>query len=330
MKLNKSVSHKKQQGSTLMSVLLGLSIAAPLMLGYYKFDQKRQDKLDREAFAVSISEIMEAAQSWQFQYVKNNNYDDVSYENPLIFETWPPSLDALIASPYLNDGCSLAEESAGKCLRYDGVDWSNRRITQEKSYKTFDNQYKIVIPLGDLAPGGGAGHEDWDRYNRWVAPLREIGAKQRPNYDVELNVKFLQDSIAYSEMVWRNGSKTLTGDWDVGGAHGITNAKDYMIAASDGSQISVSRRLVTIEGVSHLDDVMKPKCSKGLSPNLILNFGGINTDHRYDYLGNFKAYILTQNSNYWTVGIEASLRNKNTKNLEVTNLGKATALVQCI
>ncbi|MEZ9997927.1 prepilin-type N-terminal cleavage/methylation domain-containing protein [Vibrio lentus] len=321
---------KKQQGFTLIETILWLSVLSVALLGGYTLYQKRQDKLDREAFAVSISEIMEAAQSWQFQYVKNNNYDDVSYENPLIFETWPPSLDALIASPYLNGGCSLAEESTGKCLRYDGVDWSNRRVTQERSYKAFDNQYKIVIPLGDLAPGGGAGHEDWDRYNRWVAPLREIGAKQRPNYDVELSVKFLQDSIAYSEMVWRNGAKTLTDDWDIGGEHGITNAKDYTIAANDGSQISVSKRLVTIEGVSHLDTVRKPSCSKGLSPNLTLSFSESPTRTGYDYVAGFKAYTKQDNSSSWTVGIDSTLRNKNTKNLEVTHYGKATASVQCI
>ncbi|PMM64850.1 hypothetical protein BCT54_17300 [Vibrio splendidus] len=192
-----------------------------------------------------------------------------------------------------------------------------------RSYTDGTHHYVLTIPDVDTL-----GESDRDALR---SKLYQFGVNESDDgkrFDIKIPMK--DSTVSHSHLVHRNGSKTLTGDWDIGGDYGITNAIDYLIAASDGSQISVSKRLVTIEAVSHGQSIRKPACSKGLSPNLILNIGEVGDHQVYDYLANFKAYIEHQDSTSWIVGIDTVARNVNTKKLEKTHIGKATALVRCI
>ncbi|MFA0054250.1 type II secretion system protein [Vibrio echinoideorum] len=325
--------HKNQRGFTLIELSMVIVILSFIMLGLFKYNDVLQKNVDRDGFVEVLGHMIESAQGWQLEYVKKHDLAWLSYNNTEIWDTWPDSLDALIDSPhYTFSSCSKAQEVQERCLRGDAVYWSGRHVTQQKAINphTLGYAYYFIIPLAELAPGGSAGNQDWAQYNQILSPLLKRGAERLTNNDVRIEVPVLQDAFAYSDMVWRNGSKTLTADWDIGGDYGITNAKDYLIAASDGSQISVSKRLVTIEAVAHSQSIRKPTCSKGLSPALMLNFSEVPTDYAYDSLVSFKAYIQNQTSSAWTVGIDTVARNVNTKKLEKIHMGKATALVRCI
>lgn len=279
----------------------------------------------QENFVVKdVQTIIEAAQNYQYDYLMKNEVSPLDYTNPQIAASWPSNLEWLIDSRWFLSVCTKQRQQAGKCKRASLLYFSSDAMfTSMKSYTDGTHHYVLTIPTVDeLSDSSRASLRK---------KLYAFGAQESDDgksFDIKIPMK--DSTVSHSHLVHRNGSKTLTGDWDLGGDYGITNAKDYLIAASDGSQISVSRRLVTIENVSHNQPIRKPTCSAGLSPNLILNVGEIGDVDGYDYLANFKAYIQNQNSMSWTVSIDTVARNVNTKKLEKTHIGKATALVRCI
>ncbi|WP_439146833.1 hypothetical protein [Vibrio sp.] len=313
----------KQRGVGIVEFLitLGLSTALIIVVLPMYLDYRADEKA--RAYGEHIRVLIERIHQYQYYKVTEEGLDPASEE------TWPATLDNLMTDyPEQYWGsCTIDQELNGECKLPDYIPWSHSRLLtdhdRELILHTFNDHLILQFPLSELKG-------DPKEWTRWSSVLMDIPGAKRVGQDIEITLRQATLALMYDNIVMRDGNATLKGDWDIGGEYGITNAKDYTIAASDGSQISVSKRLVTIEGVSHGDTVRKPKCSKGLSPQLTLSLSEIPTLRDYDYLISFKSYIESQNSNFWTIGIDSTMRNANTNKHEMTHHGKSTALVQCI
>ncbi len=324
---------KSQKGLTLIELSMSIAILSSIMFGLYKLADVYQKNLNRDGFVEVLGHMIESAQGWQLEYVKEHELAWLSYNNTEIWDTWPDSLDALIDSPhYTFSSCSKAQEAQGRCFRGDGVYWSDRHVTQQKAINphTFGYAYYFIIPLAELAPGGSAGNQDWAQYMQILSPLLKRGAERLTNNDVRIEVPVLQDAFAYSDMVWRNGSKPLTGDWDVGGDYGITNVKDVTLKASNGSQIPVSSKLSESTTAKHGDWVDKPQCIRGQTAQANLSISSIDVDTRYyTLLGGLKPYILSQTATQWRVGISISVKINSTGRETILTSGEALLTAYC-
>ncbi|TKF00233.1 hypothetical protein FCV44_03990 [Vibrio kanaloae] len=314
----------KQRGVGLVELLITLGLILAIVGISYPVYHNYQEDEKAKAYGEHIRELIERIHQYQYYKITEEGVDATSQAS------WPATLDNL-----MNDypeqywgSCTIDQELNGECKLPDYVPWSPSRLstyfyTDLTHIPAFNEHLVIRIPLHEL-------DKDAKEWTRWSNVLIDIPGAKRSGNDIDITLRQATLALMYENIVMRDGSVTLTEDWDVGGAHGITNAKDYLIAASDGSQISVSKRLVTIEAVSHGQTVRKPACSIGLSPKLILNIGDIETPAHYESLAKFKSYILNENSNYWTIGVDTTAKNTKTKKMEATHFGKATALVQCI
>ncbi|MEZ8822531.1 hypothetical protein AB4425_17315 [Vibrio sp. 10N.261.51.A1] len=313
----------KQRGVGLVEFILTLVLSLIVFIAALPFYNDYQTDKKAKAYGEHIRGLIERIHQYQYYKITEEDVDSTSKAS------WPATLDNL-----MNDypeqywgSCTIDQELNGECKLPDYVPWSPSRLstyfyTDLTHIPAFNEHLVIRIPLSELA----SDPKEWTRYSN---VLIDIPGAKRSGHDIHITLRQATLALMYENIVMRDGSVTLTEDWDIGGEHGITNAKDYLIAASDGSQISVSKRLVTIEGVSHGETVRKPACSEGLSPNLILSIGEIKLSTEHAELSEFKAYIKSQNDNYWTVAIDTTAKNKNTKSFEITHFGKATALVQC-
>ncbi|WP_390240690.1 hypothetical protein [Vibrio sp. R78045] len=314
----------KQRGVGIAEFLLTLGLSIAIVgISYPVYHNYQEDK-KATAYGEHIRVLIERIHQYQYYKITEEGVDSTSQAS------WPATLDNL-----MNDypeqywgSCTIDRELNGECKLPDYVPWSHSRLstyfyTDLTHIPAFNEHLVIRIPLHEL-------DKDAKEWTRWSNVLIDIPGAKRAGSDIHITLRQATLALMYENIVMRDGSATLTEDWDVGGQHGITNAKDYTIAASDGSQISVSKRLVTIENVSHGQTVRKPACSTGLSPTLALNISDISLPWNYIEISSFKAYIDGQNNQLWTVGVDTTAKNTDTNKLEITHFGKATALVQCI
>ncbi|MFA0011965.1 type II secretion system protein [Vibrio lentus] len=320
------MNYRKKQGGFVaaISMLLIMGIATMAALEFSTFMTTQRIKSDVNSFynrILYLEQQMHAYATTQYQTgVSINSY-----------ALYPRMLSDL-EGDYIPE-CSEADSRAGTCWRYDETPWGEVQGYQRigvpigAAYPDF-YRAELTIPLQDT--GLESYHLERNVTLQMFSQLPNVIFDEAKN-TLTLRIERPDKAFAYDGLVKRSGDdSTLLGDWDLGGLFGITNARDYMIAGVGGGQISVSKRLVTIEAVSHGQIVKKPTCSKDLLPNLTLSFSESPTYVGYDYVAGFKSYIQSQNSNAWTVGVDTTLRNSNTKKLERTHYGKATASVQCI
>ena len=137
-------------------------------------------------------------------------------------------------------------------------------------------------------------------------------------------------AFSYESLVKRSGDdSTLLDDWDVGGNHSLTNAKDYTIKNSDGSQTLVSRGLVHVFTAHHRDFIDKPSCPAGLQPSINLALGYVQVNKSYQLVGSQHPYLISETPTQWQVGLALRVKNINTQRFGIKNTGEILAITQC-
>ncbi|MCP3697542.1 MAG: hypothetical protein GY920_03105 [Aliivibrio sp.] len=137
-------------------------------------------------------------------------------------------------------------------------------------------------------------------------------------------------AFSYESLIKRSGdNSSLLGDWDVGGKHAITNAKDYTIRNSDGSQQLVSTGLVQILQVKDSDFIDKPQCPVDQEPDVTLSINTVTVTNEYTLKGSIKPYVLSESNTQWQVGLEIRAIINSTGKPKTINDGVITAFVQC-
>ena len=299
---------------TLAIVLAIAGITLPFLL-----EQRKDD--EAKAYANHIRVLIERIH--QYQYFKITE-EGVS---PSSKESWPATLESLMTDYPLQywNSCSAAEEQNGDCVQPGFVPWSRSRIASyfqtDASNPAFNTHLVLRFPLSELAS------EPKD-YTRWSNVLMDIPGAQRVGNDIDITLRQATLALMYDNIVMRDGYTTLTDDWDVGG-HKISNAEDFTIRNSDGTQTSIAQGLVTIYHVKAWEEFAKPSCPEGLTATPQLSLASVDVIYPYTITGSLKPYIASETATTWAANIDAYVINTETKEYNVLNSGEIMAMVQC-
>ncbi|CAK1765071.1 Type II secretion system protein [Vibrio crassostreae] len=314
----------KQRGVGLVEFLITLGLILAIVgISYPVYHNYQEDK-KAKAYGEHIRVLIERIHQYQYYKITEEGVDATSKAS------WPATLDNL-----MNDypeqywgSCTIDRELNGECKLPDYVPWSHSRLstyfyTDLTHIPAFNEHLVIRIPLHEL-------DKDAKEWTRWSNVLIDIPGAKRAGNDIDITLRQATLALMYENIVMRDGFTTLTGDWDVGGAHGITNAKDVTLRASDGSQIAMSSLLSKSTTARHLDWVQKPKCIQGQTPQANLSIASLDLNTRdYIILGGVKPYILTQTATQWRVGISISVKQKSTGRETILTSGEALLTASC-
>lgn len=229
--------------------------------------------------------------------------------------------------------CSVNDNDNGLCQRYNqtplGVipDANYSVVAVPNAANPTHYRAEIVINLPDKANGLLTSERQ--------AVLQY--ASQTPNvvYDdvnntITLRVDRPDKAFAYDSLVKRSGDDSeLLGDWDIGGNYALTNARDYTIRNSDGTQKTVANKLTEIYTVRHGDYLTKPSCPSGMAFSYNLSISGIDSAAGYTLTGSNRPYLLSETSNQIRVGLDIIAERNTDKAKVMLHSGYVTVFMQC-
>lgn len=241
-----------------------------------------------------------------------------------------PSNWQILAPAYL-PYCESSEESKGFCLPNDKTPWDTR-MRMEAGYSMGIDavpQLTITIPM---QPNNAEFALERDAYIGALGKLPGVRMDEAKNA-VKLVISRSDNAIQHDGVVKRSGSNsTLTSDWDAGGEFAITNAADYLIRNSDGSQRNLSTAVIETFVAKHGERVNKPKCPTLLEPDIQVAIKGIfphSKPNQFNEVSMQKAYT-TEYSSYWSVGLDYYAVNKVSKKWVFMHDGEVSVSLRCI
>lgn len=315
----------KQRGLALLDVLFAMALMGLIIAGASKWMAIQKEKNAAGDYRARIELVIETLQKYQYQ--------QHTLKPPVpLYEEFPNLLNDLVTPDeqfWIN--CTPADEAARSCVRPDSAPWTVERLGYEAGQRTVtingqsrDIAYaKLTFPLSSTAiqPIHRA---------KWATELLKIPyAKAEPDGDITVMVYDPLLSQLYDAFLQHDGSVPLSDDWDVGGEYGITNARDYTILNSDGTQKIVSKGLVNVVTVKHGERVYKPACPQGTTPDIMLSIGNIYIASDYELTGSQKPYLITTTNDYWDVGLEVRVKSLITGDLTKSSSGEITVFTQC-
>ncbi|PML73714.1 hypothetical protein [Vibrio sp. 10N.261.52.A1] len=314
----------KQRGVGIVEFLITLGLSLVIVGISYPAYHNYQEDEKAKAYGEHIRGLIERIHQYQYYKITEEGVDATSKAS------WPATLDNL-----MNDypeqywgSCTIDQELNSECKLPDYVPWSHSRLstyfyTDLTHIPAFNEHLVIRIPLSELA-------SDPKEWTRWSSVLIDIPGAERAGNDIHITLRQATLALMYENIVMRDGFTTLTGDWDVGGAHGITNAKDVTLRANDGSQIPVSSKLSESTTARHGEWVDKPQCISGQTVQANLSISSVDVDTRhYTLLGGLKPYILSQTATQWRVGMSISVKVNSTGQEAVITSGEVLLTASC-
>jgi hypothetical protein len=290
---------------------------------YSEKAQKERIKSDTQSFYNRLLFLKQQIHAFNADQYQNGRH----INSAELFPATLQNLEGVYVPP-----CLPADNAQGFCFLIDQTPWGKINYEREP----------LVTPTGT---------NTWRAVMRFTLPDQSDPAftteltmsismlTQIPTniYDPALNqmtiyVNRPDMAFAYDGLVKRSGDdSTLLGDWDVGGNHAITNAKDYTIKNSDGSQKLISRGLSNVFTLEHGDTVEKPSCPNGLEPSINLALGYIKVEGNYQLVGSQKPYLIEAGTNdsQWQVGLALRVKNLTTNKFNELNSGEILAITQC-
>ncbi|CAK1776135.1 putative type IV pilin PilA [Vibrio crassostreae] len=291
----------KQRGVGLVEFLITLGLILAIVgISYPVYHNYQEDK-KAKAYGEHIRVLIERIHQYQYYKITEEGVDSTSQAS------WPATLDNL-----MNDypeqywgSCTIDRELNGECKLPDYVPWSPSRLrtyfyTSLAHIPAFNEHLVIRIPLHEL-------DKDAKEWTRWSNVLIDIPGAERAGNDIDITLRQATLALMYENIVMRDGFTTLTGDWDVGGEYGITNAKDYTIAGKDKDgrdrQISVARGLSTKQYANDGNKIEKPTCPSSLTPHIWMSVARTNVTADYTATGSVIPNS-TDDGKYWTITVK--------------------------
>ena len=229
--------------------------------------------------------------------------------------------------------CSEADNENGHCFKYNQTPWGEISDSDYQKYPMPNGinpshwRAELIIKLPNK--DDEALKFDREATLQLFAQMPNI-VYDEPNNQIILRIERPDKAFAYDSLVKRSGDdSTLLGDWDVGGNHAITNAKDVTIRNRDGSQQLVSTGLVKILQVKHRDFIDKPQCPKNQQPDLTLSIHTVSISNKYTLTGSIKPYVMDETVSQWRAGLQIRVLINSTGKADILNTGHLTAFVQC-
>lgn len=319
------MTKNKQKGLGLLDVLFALALLGLIYAGAAKVLMTQKETNAAQNYRIRIEQVIEALQKYQYQ--QHTTKPPV----PVIDE-FPTELNDLVTVDeqfWIN--CTEADEVAKRCIRPDYVPWTKQRIGYEAGHKgiTIGSEIRDVAYVEMTFPLSNSVIEPMYRA-KWATELLKMPyAKAQSNGDITVMVYDPLLSQLYDEFLQRDGSVTLTDDWDAGGNHAITNAKDFTIANSDGTQKIVSEGLVDVWTVEHGDKILKPSCPANTEPKIALSISYIRVNKEDKLSGSVRPWVQSETSDYWEVGLSSRVNVVDTGEIKESFLGKIQALTFC-
>lgn len=318
---------RKQQGFA--SVVALLIVGATLIIGIQQWSMykvKQHIIANNQSFYHRVLFL-----KTQFHAFANDQYlSGININTQFIF----PSQLSDLEGDYVPT-CTEADNQEGMCFRYNQTPWG----------EIADSDYAVIGVPNALTPTHYRAELTLnlpDKNNEALGFDRDVTLQlfaQMPNviYDDTANTIILRidrpdKAFAYESLVKRSGDdSTLLGDWDVGGDHAITNAKDYTIKNDDGSQTAISNRLVSIYTASHEDWIDYPQCPTGQEPTITPTISSIESEDDYTLLGSQRAYVILNDTanKKWQVGLDIAAKKSGETKPTFLHTGGISVFVQC-
>jgi len=314
---------QRQQGLGMVS-MLGVLIAFGF-ISYFIMQMGVETKkatiyAKSKNFYSQLDVIKEALLAYQIDKITQGNVD------PIIFA---PNWAALV--PHYLPNCSTANSNDGKCRKAEHTLWG---ATMELTRVTlplptgFRGLNQIVIPLPPMTAAFKFEHDVH------VATLLKLPFA---HYDSAANtvtwqVRQVGEELQHNGLVRRSGDNSkLTGDWDVGGNFAITNAKDFTVRNSDGSQRSIGSGVIRAFSAHHGDRVKKHKCPGNFIPDIVVgrkSESALSSSKNFNSISQGKAYA-TSSGNDWIIGLDYYTQLQSGPDWVLLHDGEVNALLTC-
>ncbi|MDC5711152.1 type II secretion system protein [Vibrio europaeus] len=320
-----NISFKNQRGfAGIAALLIVLSVGSFGVIKYSEAMNKKRIVDNTESFYNRVLYYRE-----QFHaYISDRYQAGWGINTASIF----PTTFSALEGQYI-PACSTADNDNGLCMKYNQTPWGD---IPASAYS--------VVPIPNAASPTHYRAELVislpDKNNQALNFEREITLQlfaQTPNIvlnDATNTVTLIIDrpdkAFAYDSLLKRSGDdSTLLGDWDIGGNYALTNAKDYFIRNSDGTQKGVSGGLVEVFTATHGQWLPKPSCPTGSA--LVPSFAIKRTDNHSSYTltGMNNAYMLTETATQIRVGLDVGAKAKSNGQGTVLHGGQVTVFFQC-
>ncbi|GEM77614.1 type II secretion system protein [Vibrio sagamiensis] len=318
-----NLRHKQHGFALIMGVLIILTIVGAGSMAIAEYTQKKRILNNAESFYNRVLYLRRQMHA----YAHDKYTAGFSINSAGLF---PFNLSDL-EGKYV-PACSTADNRRGLCMKINQTPWG----TIER------NDYRVV----EIKPSQGESYyraeidlklpsktDETLRYERnttisMLAQLPNIQYDDTSNM-IKVRVDRPDKAFGYESLVKRSGDSTLLGDWDVGGQHAITNARDVTIANDDGTQKLVSRGLSNVYTVEHGDKVKKPSCPKDLNPRIDLGLGYVRIESDYQLIGSQKPHIVSETTSDWEIGLALRVKNIITNEIGTQSTGNVLAVTQC-
>ncbi len=314
---------RRAQGGfvAMVGLLITLSFLSYAFVLYSEKAQKERIKSDTQSFYNRLLFLKQQIHAFNADQYQNGRH----INSAELFPATLQNLEGAYVPP-----CLPADNAQGFCFLIDQTPWGKINYEREPLVTpTGTNTWRAVMrfTLPDQSDPAFT-----TELSMSISMLTQIPTNE---YDPALNqmtiyVNRPDMAFAYDGLVKRSGDdSTLLGDWDVGGNFAITNAKDYTIRNSDGSQQLVSTGLVKVLQVNHRDFIDKPQCPVDQEPNVTLSINTVTVTNEYTLKGSIKPFILSETDRQWQVGLEIRVVINATGQPHSIEDGVITAFVQC-
>ncbi|ELV7517184.1 type II secretion system protein [Photobacterium damselae] len=286
---------RKQQGFMLIGMLIALGFATiffSMIAENMVIKQIRdQQAIPYKERLLNLKNQIENYQAVQFQANPN------IVNNPLLF---PRNLKELETKGFLPK-CSHEDIRRGRCADINKTPWDSTISYQRKRSQQGAFYFaEITIPLPNK-------NSDGRLYNAFTSVLGSLPDIRFNSSETALlwRINRISDLPAFSaqldQYVKRDGSSTLTGDWDVGN-RAILNAKALSVNIGGGYQQRVDAGVVGAFMAKPGTPITKHRCASGLKPVLMVGVAS-NGDYYYSQkfaeTGAYKAAYEDAGNNRW-------------------------------
>jgi len=250
-------------------------------------------KAKAKGFYAQVDDIKNAIRAYQI--------DKISQGESGVF-IFPSSWTDLV--PHYLPDCTTADNQAGLCRKAEQTPWgANIQLTRISASALTPSHNQVVIPLPPVTDDFKFEH---DVHVSALLQLPFARFNQSAN-NITWQVHRNGEELEHDGLVKRSGDdSTLTGDWDVGGNYAITNAKDFTVRNSDGSQRSLAAGTVAMVA-KHDQRIDKHKCPSGLTADIVTGIKGMfnETDPLFTFrnVSASRSYTVSS-STYWTVKLD--------------------------
>ena len=251
-------------------------------------------------------------------------------------QIFPYDLYQLVSRGYYPE-CSDADNEDGLCWKVNQTPWGELDYYDYRVHAYPDRanaQYFYAEIKYQLPNPSDPALANELRATRTLLAQLPNGRYDESTHVFTLRIDRPDKAFGYESLVKRSGDdSTLLGDWDIGGLFSITNARDYTIRNSDGTQKLVSNHLSSTLLVEDGAKIPKPSCPNNLEPKIYLSISSVGEiDHsKYRYAGGVRTYLDKDKTTAleWVVRLDVAVWEKDTNKAAVVHDGQLVITTTC-